>query len=376
MATKTTQKTDYKARARQRAQELGRSIWYKLVEGVNMFRLLPTPESKTTPALWFEYNIHRNVGPGKKALTCGKDIEGNGSCWLCDKEIPRLEAKGSSRAKLLAAKYQMVVQVAKVTGDEDDYKYFGPMIFGPSAGVAAKILTVFGSKKRDYADPEKGYNISISRKGTGFTDTTYGILEADSDASEVPESIIAKLKPFSELKEISPYNEAKMKSAYQGAPVDDEDEEDEDEEEETETDEDEEEEDEKPAKKGKGNPVAKKKAEEEEEEDEEEEEEDEEEEEEDEEEEKPAKKTPPAKGKGKPIDEDEEEEEEEEEEDEEEEDELDKDEEDEKPAKKAPVKKATPAKKSNAKKEEEDDEDEEEEEDEEEKPLPKLRKRK
>ena len=221
---------DYKERARKRAAAMNQSAWFKLKEGDNTFRVLPTPESKKTPGVFYEYGVHRDVGPKKQSVTCGKDpVTGEGDCWLCDVQLPKLRKTGKERrADALETKPQTIFQVAKVEGEGDDLTFSGPYVYSPSKGVAGQILTtIIGSKRRDYLSPTKGYNVTISRTGTGFKDTKYGMLEADPDPSEVPESLIAKLKPFSELKEIPPYDEAKQKAVYSGADVDDEDEEEE-----------------------------------------------------------------------------------------------------------------------------------------------------
>src|SRR5579864_3254497 len=96
------QTSDYKSRARKRAQEMGSSIWYKLKEGTNTFRLLPTPGDDP----WLEYALHRDVGPKKQAVRCGKDpVTDKGECWLCDVKIPALQAKGQKKsAAAMAAK--------------------------------------------------------------------------------------------------------------------------------------------------------------------------------------------------------------------------------------------------------------------------------
>lgn len=248
---------DYKAQARKRAAEMKSTIWFKLAEGDNYFRILPTPESKKTQPLWLEYNMHRDVGSKKVSVTCGKDMDGEGACWLCDSTIPKLRKKGKEgRAAALEPKSVFVVQIAKVTmSDDETAKYSGPFLFSPSKGVASQILsTVIGSKKRTYEDPKKGYNITLSRTGTGKNDTRYGILEADAEPSAVPKELVAKLKPFSEIKEIQGYDEAKQKAAYSGVDaVDDDDDDDEDEDVDTSADNgDDDDDDDKPAKKKKG----------------------------------------------------------------------------------------------------------------------------
>lgn len=212
---------DYRERARKRAAERSAGFWYKLVPGDdgNTFRILPTPKSKKTPAVFMEYGVHREVGKDKKTLRCGKDpVTGEGKCWLCDKKIPELEEAGkTSRASALVPQSVTIMQVAKVTGEGKKARFDGPYGFNPSKKVGDLLIgKIIGSKKRDYVDPENGYNITISREGTGKLDTKYGPIEPDNDPTAVPETIIAKLKPFSEVKEIPAYNEEAMKAAYSG----------------------------------------------------------------------------------------------------------------------------------------------------------------
>ena len=400
---------DERDAARKRAKEINKSNWYKLKGGHgeaidNVFRILPTPKSKLCAHNWYEYSVHREVGADKKTVRCGKDpVSGEGACYLCDTAIPRMRKKGQERrATLIDTKPVFLVQVADVkVNDDDTCTFSGPFLFTPSKGVATQLLsTVFGGK-RDYTHPTKGFNLTISRIGTGKNDTKYGMLTADPDPTGVPAALLKKLKPFSELQEIPIYSEKAQKAALQGVPdepEDDDDDDDDDDEkpvskkrraapvddDDDEDDEEEDDEDEKPAsKKGKGKPAPVADDEDE----------DEDEDEDDDEDEKPVKdKGKPAKGKPAPVDDEEEEDEDEDDEeedeepapkkkgkgkpapvadDEEEDDEEDEeDDDDEKPApKKAPVK----GKGKKAAAAEDDDEDEDEDDEEEEAPPPKKR---
>src|SRR5579872_235398 len=119
--------------------------------GDNCFRILPTPASKKTGELWYEYSIHRDVGPQKKLVRCGKDpVFGEGACWICDRLIPSLKKQGKEkRATALATQQTAMIQVAKVVMEDDEPKFEGPLLFQPSGGVFRQLLTkAFGSKKR------------------------------------------------------------------------------------------------------------------------------------------------------------------------------------------------------------------------------------
>jgi hypothetical protein len=226
---------DYKELARKRAAERNASNWFKLKEGDNCLRILPTPESKKTGPVFHEYRVHREVGAKKQMLRCGHPAASDDSgeptnCWLCDTQIAKLKAKGHDvRAALLASKEVFVLQVARVDTAGD---MTGPFVFNPSPTVANQLLGLIGSPKRDFVDAKKGYNLTINRVGTGRNDTKYTILGPDADPSTVPPEIIKKLKPFSDLTEIPGYSEAKQKAAYFGTEIIDEDEDEEEDDEE------------------------------------------------------------------------------------------------------------------------------------------------
>ena len=226
---------DWREEARRRFKEKQQKGRYKLQEGENTIRILPRVGSKKSQAPFFEYMVHREVGPNKRFVRCGKNLHGEGDCWLCDVKIPSLANSGETakekRAEALAAKEQFVVQVATI--DADTGKMRGPYLWTVSTGgarsLAARLLGVLKSTKRDYVHPTKGYNLTIERTGTGKTDTVYGQPVADEDPSKVDPKILSKAKPFSAL--IPAYSEEQQKAAYFGR---DEREEEEEEEEETE----------------------------------------------------------------------------------------------------------------------------------------------
>jgi hypothetical protein len=216
---------DEREYARKRAEQRQQSSWYKLKEGDNTFRILPTPPTATVKTNFFEYAVHRDVGPKKQVVRCGiNPVTEEGECWLCDVKIPSLRKKKmETRATALAPKAQLLVQIAKV---DDDGKMTGPFLFTPAKTIADQLLaSIFGSRKRSYVDPAKGFNISINRTGTGKNDTRYGILEPDQESSKVPQSLLEKLKPFEELKEVPAYSQAKQSAAYLGQDVAEEEEE-------------------------------------------------------------------------------------------------------------------------------------------------------
>jgi hypothetical protein len=214
---------DYRAAAKKR-QERTKTEKFGLKVGDNTIRILKTPKGRTSPAVFFEFAMHNKVGPEKKWLRCGIDIAtGKGKCYICQKEIPRLEKRGKEeRASALAPEPKMVLQVASI---DDGEKWTGPHLFWPSSGKAGEITTLLLSTRKDYVDPRRGYNFGISRTGTDLK-TRYGPIEIDADPSKVPSKIMDKLKSFDDLASIPKYDEAKQKAALEGREVRDDDEDD------------------------------------------------------------------------------------------------------------------------------------------------------
>ena len=98
---------DWKKRAAERVKSLSEGNNLKLVSGENTIRVLPDkkdimPDGRLNPkgmehSPVREFRMHYKVGPDKQAVGCGKDVDGNGACWLCDKAIPTLAKNPASR---------------------------------------------------------------------------------------------------------------------------------------------------------------------------------------------------------------------------------------------------------------------------------------
>ena len=194
---------DWREEAAERFKEKQSKGRFKLGEGENTIRILPRVGSKKSQTPFFEYLVHREVGPNKRFVRCGKTLHGDGDCWLCDVKVPDLQNSGNPNKQKLAAslqaKEQFVVQVAAI--DTDSGKMRGPFLWtvptGGARSLSARLLQVLKSTKRDYIDKENGYNLTIERTGTGKMDTIYGQIVADEESSEVPEKILNQSKPFS-----------------------------------------------------------------------------------------------------------------------------------------------------------------------------------
>jgi hypothetical protein len=202
---------DKKELAAKKFKERTAAKRFKLPEGDTTFRVLPNKRG-LNKAEYIEYAMHSNVGARKAYLRCGKNMAGEGECWLCDTLIPKLEKSGKSSHKALAEalkrKECFAVQIIYKAGDE----WVGPTVWEMSTGIANKLLNVMS--RRDVSHPETGYNLTISRKGTTMTSTKYGDIDRDDEKSEVPEELLAKLKPFGEV--LRKYDEKVQQTEYYG----------------------------------------------------------------------------------------------------------------------------------------------------------------
>ena len=216
---------DWRDQAKEFVKNKMQKSTYKLAEGDNTIRILPNTKGLDHPP-YEMYMVHREIGPNKKFLRCGKSAnDGSGECWLCDTLIPKLEAsnKKSQRAlaKAMAPKEQCVVQIAYLDRDSD--KLRGPKFWLVSTGgaksLSVALLTILSRTQKRYDDPKRGYNLTINRVGTGFKDTKYGNFDPDDEPTQVPKEILSKLKPFSEFSR--EYDPDEQKKAYRGDDDDD-----------------------------------------------------------------------------------------------------------------------------------------------------------
>lgn len=210
---------DKKAAAGLALKERSRGKRFKLPEGDTTFRVLPNA-ADVSAAEFVEYGMHSEVGPRKAFLRCGKSKSGKGSCWLCDEMIPKLQASGKATHTQVAERMQrkdiFAIQIAYLDPATD--KWIGPVLWETPNRVSQDLLNIM--QRRDISNPEKGYNLTISRTGTQMKDTRYAPVDRDDEPSEVDEAVMAKLKPFKEV--VRKYDEAATKSAYFGHDQEDE----------------------------------------------------------------------------------------------------------------------------------------------------------
>jgi hypothetical protein len=186
---------------------------FKLPEGDTHFRVLPNAKG-IDKADFVEYMMHYGIGPKHQTRRCGKSTKGIGDCWLCDVAIPKLANSKKDSLKAMAANLQpKEVAAVQIIYQEASGSWRGPVLFELPGTVAQSLIGFFARGNRQYTDPKRGYNFTIGRSGTDKR-TRYGNLEPDDKPSAVPDSVIAKIKPFADI--VSRYSLEDMKAAYYG----------------------------------------------------------------------------------------------------------------------------------------------------------------
>ncbi len=225
--------SDWRESAKQRVKERQEGGAIKLVDGANCMRVLPDkkdimPDGTVNPkglshSPVREVRLHRDVGPDKKYnIRCGHEVDGTGSCWLCDVKIPELENFNSPskrmQAQAMAPKDQLVVNASRFDPDTNKFTTAKPWWMGLNGGqsLGVRILArVAGSgiSKKDFVSPTKGYNLNIERTGTGLN-TKYPEIEPDESPSVVPKSILLGMKDLDSV--VQQYDAEDQKAAYYG----------------------------------------------------------------------------------------------------------------------------------------------------------------
>lgn len=195
---------------------------YTMDVGENAFRILPNKKgAKLKP--YIPFRLHRNVGPDQTWVRCGKTFTAekgwSGSCWLCDKQIPALEASESedkrAMAKAMKVKENIMFQVSPV----DSAGRFGmpkswwaPANGGKSIGV--KVLGKLANLKMGAIDdPKTGRNLTVERTGQKLK-TDYDGPAVDDEPSVVPQRVLDAMKTLEEL--LPAYDAKRQFAAWKG----------------------------------------------------------------------------------------------------------------------------------------------------------------
>jgi len=256
--------------ASQEKAERNSNTFFQLKDGKNLVRVLPPPPGSED--VFYKTGTHWGVGPNKENFNCPCAADKNATCFLCKTAYKLGKSKSEDDQNLadrIRAKKSWLYNVVDLS-DTDA----GLQVMAVGITVHEKIRSYLEDEDGEYGDItdlEEGYDLKITREGTGMK-TKYTV-EAKRKPAAVPAEIITLLETESpvDLSTVRPVaSNEKQKAAFDG--VDDDDDDDDEEEETTvrrrpakvlpkppvddDDDDDDDEEDEAPApKKGKSAPV-------------------------------------------------------------------------------------------------------------------------
>ena len=209
----------WKQQMQNRVRDKKEGSRFTLSEGDNTFRILPNKQG-TDYAPCIEFRVHWNVGPEEVMTACGKDIDGNGDCWLCDTKIPELEKSQNPKRRMQADNIgyeeRLLMLVSRI--DPDTGRFSLPKPLTLSSGGGAKSLStmlqnLLSKTSRSYDDPVRGYNITVNRTGTGLK-TVWDPPVPDEKPSKVPQAVLDAIKPLESY--LDAYSEKAQQDAYFG----------------------------------------------------------------------------------------------------------------------------------------------------------------
>lgn len=228
-----SEEQDWRDKMKRRIKDRQEGNTHKINVGDNCFRFMPdkkdiSPEGKFLgvrhdPTRMFR--THRHVGPDDAwGIACGVDVDGNGTCWLCEqieKDAAGRDPKLRIMAENMTPQDNFVVNASRYDRQTKQFSVVKPVYLStggknPLADRVGSKLAYVGERK-SYIDPVKGYNINISREGTGFRGkdaTRYPDVDGDEYPTTVPPQVLLTVKDLDTL--IPHYDEEEQKRAYYG----------------------------------------------------------------------------------------------------------------------------------------------------------------
>ena len=210
---------NWRSRMQQRVRGKKEGSRFTLNEGDNTFRILPNKQG-TDYAPCIEFRVHWNVGPEEVMTTCGKDIDGNGDCWLCDTKIPELEKSQDPKRRMQADNIgyeeRLLMLVSRIDPDTGRFSLPKPLTLSSGGGaksLSTMLQTLLSKTNRSYDDPVRGYNITVNRTGTRLK-TVWDPPVPDEKPSKVPQAVLDAIKPLDSF--INAYGEKTQQDAYFG----------------------------------------------------------------------------------------------------------------------------------------------------------------
>jgi hypothetical protein len=191
----------------------GDETFMKLKEGRSLVRILPPRAGETSPFRVVRQHFIKPAGNGSPVVFVCPRVASKGRCPACE-QAAKLRATGlkidRDRAWELMPKMRVFANVI----DRNDMDA-GPKVLGFGKMIYEELVDLRQDPDSggDFTHPEKGYDIIITRKGTGKNDTSYSvklarsaspITDDDEEASLWYESMenldqFAAVKPYEDI---------------------------------------------------------------------------------------------------------------------------------------------------------------------------------
>lgn len=179
---------------------VGGGNFLKFAEGKTVIRFIPPRKGEKGVVTWYKHYFE--AGGERKQIVCLKRQTGE-HCPICAKGN-KLKGSGNRLDAKRARAYEPRAYVyANVVNMKNPEK--GPQTANFSVGFFKDIKAQIDASDvgRVFADPVKGYNIVVTRKGTGRNDTEYKVTVA-RESSELPNAaeIISTQADLSTIEEM------------------------------------------------------------------------------------------------------------------------------------------------------------------------------
>jgi len=191
-------KTDLK-KVKERYDQISTGQFWTPKEGVNLIRILP-PYGESG-YFFREVDMHFGVGKNGESFVCTR-AEG-GRCYACDK-LEELRASEDPEKVNLARKFVPRHRVLYNIVDLSEPSK-GVRIFSSGVSIFKDILSYFADPDwGDITDPEKGYDIKITREGTGL-ETSYRVQARKNPTPIADPEWLTQLYDLDSVVQLLPY---------------------------------------------------------------------------------------------------------------------------------------------------------------------------
>jgi len=155
-----------------------KTVFFNFGEGVHRLRVVPpmNEDGMIFVKATNHYNFESSEGYGI-APACMVE-HGDGDCWIC-RLVNYLNSTGDPGDEKIAAKIKPSSKWHVQAFVWDGEKYDGPFLCGFSKGAADQVndrLDELDALDSAYfCDPDEGFDLIVTRKGTSFKDTRYSV---------------------------------------------------------------------------------------------------------------------------------------------------------------------------------------------------------